>query len=97
MIDLLLLLLYPALLWDSDRRKYWYLLPVALVATFADIVACHTTWRLIAGKPRRNEWTISQTLERLCIDHGPDQFLYVQIARKINRIDPRGCHIKAAV
>ena len=94
MIDLLVLLLAPALLWESDPKRYWYLTPVALVAWLADMVAAHTSWAVIAGRPQHNEWTISHTLERLCQTPGPDQQLYVELGRKINRVAPGGCHIK---
>lgn len=97
MIDLLILLLKPALLWESDPKKYWYLTPVALIATVADIIAAHTTWRIIAGVPQHDEWTISHTLERLCLAPGDDQVFYVSLARKINRMAPNGRHIKAVV
>lgn len=95
MIDLLIILLRPALLWESDKLRYWYLLPAALVAWLADMVAAHTTWALTAGWPERGEWTISHTLERLCVTTGPDQSLYIAIARKINRVSPSGRHIKS--
>lgn len=89
MIDLLILLLKPALLWESNKLKYWYLTPVALVAFIADVVAAHTTWALIAGKPKKGEWTISKTLERL---QHEDAF-YKELARKINTYSPTGLHI----
>lgn len=98
MIELLCILLRPALLWDSDRGRYWYLTPLALIALIVDVVLCHTSWVILAGLPKRNEWTISQTLERLCWDfQHQDHLLFVAIARKINRIDPRHSHIKAVL
>lgn len=98
MIDLLCLTLYPALLWDSDRWGYWYLLPVALFAWVVDIMLAHTLWPLIAGWPRRNEITISDTLERLCMDFThPHHRLFVAIAKTINHLDPKRSHIKAVL
>ena len=97
MIDLLILLLKPALLWESNPRRYWYLTPLALVAWIADMVAAHTTWALTAGWPQKGEWTISHTLERLCHpdnDEHEDYCLYVEIGFKINRLAPNGRHIK---
>lgn len=97
MIDLLILLLKPALLWSSNPRKYWYLTPLAFVALVADAIAAHTAWALIAGRPKQNEWTISHTLERLTLESGNDQMFYISLARKINRMAPGGRHIKAVV
>jgi len=97
-IELLCILLRPALLWDSNRVRYWYLTPVALVAFIIDVLLCHTSWVILAGWPQRKEWTISQTLERMCWDfQHPDHLLFVAIARKINRIDPLHRHIKAVL
>ncbi len=87
MTFLLCLLLRPALLCIRAPGKYWYLLPVALVAWLLDIFIAHTTWPLIAGFPHVGEVTISDTLERLCLDRkNPDQDLFIGIARKINRV-----------
>lgn len=97
MIDILIILLKPALLWESDPKRYWYLTPLVLLAVIADIIAAHTAWRVIAGAPHRNEWTISHTLERLCVTSGDDQMFFIALARKINRLSPRGRHIKAVV
>jgi hypothetical protein len=96
MTFLLCLLLKPALLCVSDPRRYWYLAPIAVLTWLLDIFITHTTWPLIAGFPRIGEVTISDTLERLCLDHrNPDRELFVAIAKKINRIDPLHAHIKA--
>jgi hypothetical protein len=74
------------------------LLPVTFVAWLADIVIAHTTWTLIAGFPHIGEVTISDTLERLCLDKSnPDYELFVAIAKKINAIDPQHSHIKAVL
>lgn len=87
MTFLFCLLLKPALLFVSDPRRYWYLAPVAFFAWLLDIFIAHTTWPLIAGFPHVGEVTISDTLERLCLDRkNPDQDLFIGIARKINRV-----------
>jgi hypothetical protein len=96
-IDLLILLLKPALLWESNPRRFWYLTPIAVIAWLADMLAAHTAWALIAGSPKANEWTISHTLERLTLESAPDQMFYISLARKINRMAPGGRHIKAIV
>lgn len=97
MIDILVLLLRPALLWESDPKRFWYLTPVAAVAVIADIIAAHTAWAVLSGWPKYGEWTISHTLERLCRTTDADQMFYIQLARKINRLSPTGRHIKAVV
>lgn len=98
MIDLLLILLRPALLWESDKIGHWYLAPVAVLAWVADIIIAHTTWAAIYGWPKRGEWTISHTLERLCKDTEHDDYeLLVQIALKINRVSPTKAHIHAVL
>lgn len=93
---LLLLLLRPALMCaDAGSRNPHHVL-AALIAWPLDIFLAHTTWALIAGWPKKNEWTISDTLERLCVDiHNPDWIIYYGIANKINRKSPTGNHIKA--
>ena len=97
MTELLCLLLKPALLWESNPRKYWYLTPVALLAWLVDILLCHTAWALAFGWPQPGEVTISHTLERLCVDYSnPDRTLFVAIAIKINRVAGRA-HIKAVL
>ena len=57
MTELLCLLLKPALYAVSDPRKYWYLIPFAVVAWLLDVLIAHTTWPLIAGFPRIGEVT----------------------------------------
>lgn len=94
MIDLLILLLWPALQCVEGGK--WWLFPFAIVAFVVDVVLAHTTWVLVAGFPKKNEWTVSDTLERLCLDfNNPDQELFIHIAKKINSISPSGHHIKA--
>lgn len=97
MIDLLIILLRPALLWESNPSRYWYLTPIVFVAWVVDMVIAHTTWAVITGWPQKNEWTVSHTLERLCITPGEDLDLYLAIARKINRVSPTHDHIKAVL
>lgn len=96
MTFLLCVLLRPALLCMSNPKRYWYLAPAVLLAWLVDVFIAHTAWPLIAGFPRAGEVTISDTLERLCLDRkNPDQDLFIAIARKINRVDPLHAHIKA--
>lgn len=95
MIDLLLLLLRPALLaveGGSRNPLHWL---AAVVAGVVDVVIAHTTWAAVTGWPRRGEWTVSHTLERLCVTPGERQQLFIEIARDINRVSPTGRHIKA--
>ena len=93
MIDILIWLLVPALRWEADKWGRWYLTPLAFVAWVADIIAAHTAWALATGWPKPYELTISHTLERLVKTPGPDQQLYIEIAKKINRV-ARAQHIK---
>ena len=96
MTELLCLLLKPSLLAVADPWRYCYLAPFAVVAWVVDVTLCHTFWPLLAGWPKNGEVTISDTLERLCHDHThPDNLLFIQIALKINRLDPLKDHIKA--
>jgi len=95
MIDLLIILLKPALLC-TEAKKYQYF-PFALVAWVVDMIIAHTSWALIAGRPQKSEWTISQTLERLCNpsnSNHPDFKLFVAIGEKINKVSPTKNHIK---
>lgn len=92
MIDLLLILLKPALQYERNK---WYL-PITFIALVIDVILAHTTFALFAGWPRKHEWTVSQCLERLCNEYGnPDRELFIQIALKINRISPN--HIKSVI
>ncbi len=93
MIDLL----EKALLWDSNKSKYWYLTIHALFAYVLDVFVAHTSWVDIAGKPLKGEWTISDTLERLCLVPGDKQQLYIEIGKEINRHSPTKDHIKAVL
>lgn len=92
MIDILVVLLKPALVWESNPWRYWWLTPLVLVAFIADVVAAHTSWAVIAGWPKKGEWTISHTLERL-VQESPDPF-YKALAMKINSISFPNKHIK---
>lgn len=92
MIDILVILLKPALVWESNPWKYWYFAPLALVAFFVDVIAAHTSWAVLAGLPKKHEWTISHTLERLVVES--DDPFYKALAVKINSISSPNKHIK---
>lgn len=98
MIDLLIILLTPALKaveGGSKNPLYWL---CAVVAFLVDIAIAHTSWALVAGWPKKGEWTVSDTLERLCLEFdSADHHLFVQIAKRINRASPTGAHIKAVL
>jgi len=94
MIDLLCLLLYPALLGLSNPKKYWFFIPITLLAWIVDFIANYTIISiLIMAFPKQGEYTFSQRLGRLVKESGPDQQLFVEIAKKLNRIDPLHNHI----
>ena len=97
MTALFLLLLRPALLCaDGGSRNPLHIL-AAIIAWILDLILARTYWRLIAGPLQGSERTISDSLERLCLDvHNPDWALYYSLARRINRMSPTGKHIKAA-
>ena len=97
MIFLFLLLLGPALQCvDGGSRKPHHI-AAALVAWVLDLIIARTTWRLIAGPLQGSERTISDSLERLCLDvHNPDWALFYSLGRRINRVSPKGRHIKNA-
>lgn len=93
----LLMILLPYALRYTDGGDKRYALH-ALVALVADVIVAHTTWALIAGWPKRGEWTVSQTLERLCLSFDDrNQLLYAALARYINRQSPTHDHIKAVL
>lgn len=97
MIDILILLLVPALkAVDGGSRNPLHIF-AALVAWPLDIIIAHTTWAATAGFPREGEWTISHTLERLCVTPGADQQWYIELSKKINRVSPTGGHIKSVL
>lgn len=94
MIDLLILLLKPALAAVEGKSRNPFHWLAALIAWPLDILIAHTTWVALAGWPQRGEWTISQTLERLVQDTSrPDHALFVELAKRINRESPTGKHI----
>jgi hypothetical protein len=96
MTEILCLLLKPALLCVGNPSRYWYLVPITILAWFVDVILCRTAWAMVFGWPKRKELTISDTLERLCKDNThPDYLLLIEIAKKINRVDPFHSHIKA--
>ncbi len=94
MITLLLLLLRPALMCvDGGSRKPRHVI-AALVAYPLDLFICNTIWKAIAGPRQGSEKTISDTLERLCLElEHPDHALFLSIAQSINRVSPTGRHI----
>ena len=101
MIDLLILLLAPALRYIEDKETPWWrldLAALAIVAWWVDVFIAHTTWRAMTGPLLPTEWTISHTLERLCKEkEHPDYELFIQIAKKINRVSPTHDHIRAVL
>lgn len=85
MIDLLILLLKPALDCVEGGSRNPLKIIAALLAYAIDLIIANTTWRLIAGPLQGKEKTMSDSLERLCLDtSNPDQELFIQIAKKIN-------------
>ena len=87
MTELLCLLLKPALLCVSDPKRYWYLTPVAVLAWLVDVLLAHSFWMLVSGGwPKKGEYTISDSLERLCVTPTSDLFLFIEISKKINRV-----------
>ena len=99
MTFLLCLLLKPALygVWalQGGPKKYLLCLPITIIAWLIDVWVAHIEWPLIAGFPHIGEVTVSDTLERLCKKPSEDINLFIQIALKINRVDPLHSHIKA--
>ncbi len=97
MIFLFLLLLRPALLCVEGGSRKPHHVAAALVAWVLDLIIARTTWRLVAGPLQGSERTISDSLERLCLDiNHPDWALFYSLSRHINRLSPTGNHIKAA-
>lgn len=93
MIDLLILLLRPALRYVEGGEKKYFL--IALVALFVDVLIAHTTFRLVAGKPLKTEWTVSQVVQRIANDDAhPDQPFFIELAKFLNTQSPTGKHIK---
>jgi hypothetical protein len=90
MVDLLiksLWLVAPALRYaDDPNRLLWRLdlLAYTLLVFVLDVILAHLFF-----SPRKNEWTISHTLERTSFY----SVRHYTLARKINEISPN--HIKA--
>jgi hypothetical protein len=96
-IDILIVLLKPLLWFLYNPLKYFYLAPLALIGAIADVLMNNITVPIALGGGWLQEWTFSQRLERLCLTLGPDQELYWELAKKINRVCPTGDHIKAVL
>lgn len=90
----LVALLRPALLGYEQPARYWYCVPLTVIAAVADLITCRTWWVMLAGWPTRGEWFVSQTLERLCVAPGPNLALFREIGRAVNRKSPSGRHIR---
>lgn len=96
MIFFFLLLLKPALECVEAKKYYhfWAVFP----AFFLDVFIAHTTWALVFGMPRKGEWTISDTLERIITEYADPRIqLAIEIAREINKVSPTKDHIRALV
>lgn len=97
MIDLLLFLLVPALKAVDGGSRHPAHIAAALAAWPLDMLIARTIWHGIAGPLHKGEWTISDSLERLC---HPDNArherygLFCEIGREINRVSPTKRHIK---
>jgi hypothetical protein len=83
---------------DGGSRKPAHV-AAAVVALVADLVAAHTVWAWFIGGLHPGEKTISDTLERLAQHNmlDPNQPLYYQIAKYINRVSPTKNHIEAVL
>ena len=96
----LVLLLRPALMAaDAGSRHPWHLACV-LIALVADLITAHTLWLLVAGWPKKREWTISDTLERLAAPANAAHWRYkraVVLAHWINQRSPTRAHIKVVL
>lgn len=81
---------------DGGSRKFKHV-AAAFVAYWIDLYLARTFWKDFAGPLQGSERTISDSLERLCLDiNNPDWALFYSLARRINRVSPTGMHIKAA-
>ena len=93
MIDLLILLLRPALRYVEGGEKKFVL--IALVAWIVDVVIAHTTFRAVAGKPLKTEWTVSDVVQRIANDDThTEQLFFIELAKFLNKQSPTGKHIK---
>jgi len=98
MIRLMWRLLPAALMCvDGGSRKVKHVF-AAFIAYWIDIYLARTFWAEFSGPLHPGERTISDSLERLCLDvNNPDWALYYSLARRINRVSPTGRHIKNAL
>jgi len=96
MIDLLILLLVPALKCVEGGSRYVFHILAALLAYPVDLIIARTTFRAVIGRgPQGKERTVSDMLETICHDPShPDHQLCIEIAKKINRATGYP-HIKA--
>lgn len=82
--------------WQAKNWKAIVAWPFLVVYTtlvwVGDLILAHTFMVRTFGWPKRGEWTISDTLERLYPTKQPDA---VRLAKAINFVSPG--HIKAAI
>ena len=101
MIALLIKLLpyvAPAIRYADDKnRSYWklHLVVGTLIVAIADVILAHTAWAYYMGWPKRGEWTISHTLERLIVTTSQKQQKALALGMAIKKVSPR--HIKVLV
>lgn len=90
-------LLKPALkAVDMGSRNPFHIL-AALIAWPLDVWHAHTSWPTLVGPLQAGEWTISQSLERMCLnENDPNHKMAWEMALKINSIVPSP-HIKAVL
>ena len=91
MTFLFLLLLRPALKAAEGSRNALHLMAI-VIAYPLDVLIAHTAWALIAGWPKKGEWTVSDTLNRLCHQDDERQHFYIAVAKEVNKLS-KG-HIK---
>ena len=97
MIDILILMLKPMMYFLWNPLKYFYLLPLVIIGFIADVVMNNTVVPFVLGHSYFEQWTFSTRLETLCVSGIEDQQLYIEIAKKINRVCPTHDHIKAVL
>lgn len=96
MIDIMLLLLVPALKAVDGGSRHPAHIAAAVIAWPLDMLIARTTWRAIAGPLHKGERTISDSLERLCHpdNAGHERYaFFCEIGREINRVSPTKRHI----
>ena len=94
---ILIAVLRPALMAVDGGSREPKHIAAAVVGFVVDLVTRYTLWLLFAGLPRRGEWTISDTLERLADPLNAASWRYKpadQIGRWINKCSPTKNHIK---